>query len=159
MNTSISWKQKKFNINLVEFLLSTPEFNMLSYDELEMLDKIMLVDNYPHGHKFKSVDNVYLIIDGEVAVSDKKNGGIPQLKRMHPGELFGVFSLIDNSKRTATCTAVGSVRAASIPRTAFELLFKSNLPLANHFQRIAAAQVVHDMHVFACATRHNNCNL
>lgn len=147
------------NMELIEFLLSTPEFNMLSYDELDMLDKIMLVSNYPHGHKFRSVDNVYLIIDGEVAVSDKEKHGIPQLTRMQPGELFGLFSLIDNSRRTATCLAVGRVRAASIPRSAFELLFRSNLPLADHFQRIAADQLLHDMHVLTCTTPENLCHL
>jgi CRP-like cAMP-binding protein len=149
MNTSISWEQKKFNMNLIEFLLSTPGFNMLSYDELEMLDKIMLVDNYPDGHKFKSVNNVYLIIDGEVAVAHKQTSGIMQFNRIYSGELFGLYSLIDHSKRSATCTAVSSVRAASIPRPAFELLLKSKLPLANHFQRIADHQMVHDMHAVA----------
>jgi len=143
MKTSISWRQKKFNMNLIEFLLSTPEFNMLSYDELEMLDKIMLVDNYPDGHKFKSVNNVYLVIEGKVSVTQKRNHGTLQLNRAYPGELFGLYSLIDDSKCLATCKAVGLVRAASIPRSAFELLFSSTLPLASHFQRIVAHQRVH----------------
>ena len=153
MNTSISWEQKKLNMSLIEFLLSTPEFNRLSYDELEMLDKIMLVDNYRDGHKFNSVNNV----DGEVAVSDRKKGGLLQLTYRHPGDLFGLFSIFDHSKRSATCTAVASVRAASIPRQAFELLFKSKLPLANHFQRIAEQQMLPAMPVFLSAVRGNSC--
>lgn len=152
METAISHNQQTPKLELVDFLLSTPEFNMLTYDELDMLDKIMLVSNYSHGHKFKSVDNVYLIIEGEVAVSDKERHDTPQFTRMQPGELFGLFSLIDHNKRATTCTAVGTVRAASIPRSAFELLFRSNLPLAEHFQRITADRVVHDMHVLKCTT-------
>ena len=128
--------QSKMTINLIEFLMSIPEFNTLTKDELEMLDKIMLVDHYPDGHKFKSDDNIYLIIDGDVAERFKKESGLMQLNHMHSGELFGLFSLIDNSKQTAICSAVGSVRAASLPRSAFELLINSNLPLGKHFRRI-----------------------
>ena len=140
MMTAIHWEQKNINVNLIDFLLNAPEFNMLSYDDLEMLDKVMLVDNYADGHKFKSGSNVYLVIEGEVSVTHKRNCGTLQFNRMHSGELFGLYSLIDDSKRLATCKAVGLVRAASIPRSAFELLFRSSLPLANHFQRIAAHQ-------------------
>lgn len=140
---------------LVDFLLSVPEFKMLSDDEIEMLERIMVVDNYPAGHKFKSVENVYLIIDGEVAVAGKRKCGTLQLDRVHSGELFGLFSLIDTSKRLATCTAVGPVRAASIPRTAFELLFKSDLPLSNHLHSIIAHQNIHHIHSPAGVVRHN----
>lgn len=136
MNKLNYWDKKNTTNNLIEFLLSVPGFNMLSSDDLEMLDKIMLVDHYPDRHKFKSADNIYLIIDGDVAVRYKNKHGIFQLNRMHSGELFGLFSLIDNSKRAAICTAIGSVRAASLPRSAFELLINSKLPLANHFRRI-----------------------
>jgi CRP-like cAMP-binding protein len=155
MNTSISLGQKQSNMSLIEFLLSTPDFNTLSYDELEMLDKIMLVDTYHDGHKFKSVSNVYLIIDGEVAVSNRETRGVMQLNRVYSGEIFGLFSLIDHSKRSATCTAVGPVRAASIPRSAFELLLRSKLPLANHFQRVAEHQMVHDIHAVTGAVHGN----
>ena len=131
-----SWDQNNMVINLTEFLMSVPELNTLSNDELEMLDKIMLVDHYPDGHKFKSNDNIYLIIDGHVAERYKNESGVMQLNHRHSGDLFGLFSIIDNSKQRATCTANGSVRAASLPRSAFELLFNSKLPLGNHFRRI-----------------------
>jgi signal-transduction protein with cAMP-binding, CBS, and nucleotidyltransferase domain len=146
MNTSICQDLNTADINLIAFLQSIPEFKGLSDDELEMLDKIMLVNSYPGGHKFKSAENIYLILDGEVAVAHKRVCGMSQLDRMHQGELFGLFSLIDHSKQSTICTAVGSVRAASLPRSAFELLFRSTLPLANHFQTIVAHQVASAMH-------------
>lgn len=136
MKTLNSYEQHNTAINLIEFLMSIPEFNTLTNDELEMLDKIMLVNHYPDSHKFKSDDNIYLIIDGDVAERYKKECGLMQLNHIHSGELFGLFSLINNSKQTAICSAVGSVSAASLPRSAFELLINSNLPLGKHFRRI-----------------------
>ena len=131
-----SWDQGNMAINLIECLMSIPEFDTLTHDELEMLDQTMLVDQYPDGHKFKSNDNIYLIIDGDVAERYKKDCGLMQLNHIHSGELFGLFSLINNSKQTAVCSAVASVSAASLPRSAFELLINSNLPLGKHFRRI-----------------------
>jgi signal-transduction protein with cAMP-binding, CBS, and nucleotidyltransferase domain len=131
-----SLDQNNAAINLIEFLMSMPEFNTLTHDQLEMLDKTMRIDQYPNGHKFKSNDNIYLIIEGDVAERYKKENGLMQLNHVHSGELFGLYSLIDNSKQTATCSSVGSVSVASLPRTAFELLINSNLPLGKHFRRI-----------------------
>ena len=141
--TAMYREQNDVNVNLIEFLLNAPEFNMLTDADLEMLDRIMFVDTYPGGHKFNAANNVYLVIEGEVSVTQKRNHGTLQLNRAYPGELFGLYSLIDDSKCLATCKAVGLVRAASIPRSAFELLFSSTLPLANHFQHIVAHQRVH----------------
>ena len=140
MNPLFHWQQEETDMNLIEFLLNQPGFNTLSDDELDMLDKIMLINNYPCGHKFKSNDNVYLILDGDVAVTNKRKCGTLQLDRIHSGELFGLSSVIDDSVQAATCTAVGPVKAASIPRSAFELLFNSDIPLSNHFHQIIAHQ-------------------
>lgn len=147
MNTLSVIDRRKTDKNLFEFLLSVPGFSMLSYDEIEMLEKIMRVDNYANGHKFKTADNIYLVIEGEVAITQKEKSGIMQLEHMQAGEFFGLFSLIDNSRQSATCTADNSVRAASLPRTAFELLFRSHLPLSLHFQHLIANQVTHDMRI------------
>ena len=127
----------KMTMNLVEFLVSEPQFNSLSNDELQMLDKIMLVADYRDGHKFKSNDNIYLVIEGDVAERYEQESGIMQLNRIASGDLFGLYSLVDTTKKTAICSAVGSVRAASLPRSAFELLINSNLPLGKHFRRVA----------------------
>lgn len=136
MKTLNAWNQHNMTINLIEFLIGMPEFNTLTENELEMLDKIMLVDHYPDGHKFKSNDNIYLIIHGDVVKRDKKDSDLLQLNYMHSGEFFGLFSIINNNKKTAICSAVGSVTAASLPRTAFELLINSNLPLGKHFRHM-----------------------
>lgn len=147
MHTLPAFDRRKTDKSLFEFLLSVPEFSMLSYDEIEMLEKIMRIDNYTSGHKFKTADSIYLIIEGEVAITQKEKSGIVQLEHLRSAEFFGLFSLIDNSRTSAKCTAVNSVRAASLPRTAFELLFRSHLPLSLHFQDLIANQVTQHMRI------------
>ena len=147
MNTLSAIDRRKTDKNLFEFLLSVSGFNMLTYEEIEMLEKIMRVDNYSNGHKFNTTDNIYLIIDGDVAITQKESSGIMQLEHMHSAEFFGLFSLIDSSRQSAKCTAVNSVRAASLPRTAFELLFRSHLPLSLHFQNLIANQITQHMRI------------
>lgn len=141
MRTLANTARQHTDISLYEFLLGIPAFSILSDDELEMLERIMRVDEYCNGHSFKSANNIYLVMDGEVAVSQREESGHLQLDHVQSGDFFGLYSLIDTSKKAANCTAVGRVRAASLPRTAFELLFRSNLPLSLHFQNIVANQL------------------
>lgn len=146
MNPVANINQSQTDTNLFEFLLSVPAFNRLNHDEIEMLEQIMRVDNYAHGHTFKTTDNIYLIIGGEVAISDKAMFDSVQHDYLMAGEIFGLFSLTDNSRQSASCTALGTVRAASLPRSVFELLFSSDLPLSLHFHHLIANQVSHQMH-------------
>jgi signal-transduction protein with cAMP-binding, CBS, and nucleotidyltransferase domain len=136
MNTLNSWDQNQMNTNLIEFLLNISKFSTLSNDELEMLEKIMLVGHYSNGHKFKSTENIYLIIEGDVAVKYKKDNDVMQLNRIHSGQFFGLFSLTNKIHQPVKCVAAGQVITASLPRTAFELLFNSKLPLADKLRNI-----------------------
>ncbi|MGD8999267.1 MAG: Crp/Fnr family transcriptional regulator [Granulosicoccaceae bacterium] len=144
-------------MDFIEFLQGVPEFSQLSSAELEILEKSMLVRDYPDGYKFieegKTADNVYLIIDGDVVVTRKKRRGVQPINRLRAGDLFGLVSLIDHGKRSASCTAAGPVKAASLPLSAFELLETSHVPLANHFQTIVAHQLLRDMRSLTNAIR------
>lgn len=141
MNTQANTAYNNTDISLYEFLLSIPAFCMLGDDELEMLERIMRVDEYSNGHSFKSANNIYLVMEGEVSVTHRDTSGNLQHDHVQRGDFFGLYSLIDNSKKSAACTAAGTVRAASLPRTAFELLFRASLPLSLHFQNIVANQI------------------
>ena len=141
MNTAASTVRHKTEITLYDFLLGMPGFCILSDDDLEMLERIMRVDDYRHGHSFKTDDNIYLVMDGEVAVTHREKSAHLHHDHMYVGDLFGLYSLIDTSKKSAHCTAVCTVRAASLPRTAFELLFRSSMPLSLHFQNIVENQL------------------
>jgi signal-transduction protein with cAMP-binding, CBS, and nucleotidyltransferase domain len=142
MNTLTAFDRRQTHKDLFEFMLSTPEFNVLTGDEMGLLDRIMLVNNYASGHKFKSTDNIYLLIDGEVDVLHQQVTGALQREHIHMGEFFDLFSLIKSTRRYTKCIAVGTVRTASLPREAFELICRSNMPLSDHFRHIICRQIL-----------------
>jgi len=141
-------------MNFSEFLQTVPQFAEFTQPELEALEKAMTVKRYPDGHVFlqegERGDSMYLIVEGEVLVTRKHKleRGIDVLERVGPGDIFGLVSLIDNGRRSATCTTAGEVTAASLPYSAFRLLFRANAPIAHHFQYLIARQLAHDARVF-----------
>lgn len=138
-------------MKLIELLETAPEFAGLSRADVEALDRIMLEKDYPDGYEFfkqgSPADTIYLIIDGEVAVTQRHSDdrGHTELKRMRSSEIFGEWALIDHARRSACCRAVGPVRVASLPRSAFELLYTANSPMPYHFQLLIARQLARDL--------------
>ncbi|MDX5151905.1 MAG: cyclic nucleotide-binding domain-containing protein [Acidiferrobacterales bacterium] len=141
-------------MTLSEFLQANPLFDSFSRPEIETLEKAMSTSRYPDGHLFvkegKKGDACYLILEGEVSVTreSKAERGAEQVRMMGPGEMFGLIALIDHGKRAATCKAVGEVTAASLPPTAFDLLFQSDAPIAHHFQFVIARQLARDLRAY-----------
>lgn len=137
-------------MNFHDFLQTVPEFDVMSSEDIETLEKVMVVRDYQDGHEFIHEDangqDIFLLIDGKVAVRHNRlhGRGFLNMKSVHPGELFGLLSLIDDKKCEASCKAVGTVTAASLPRPAFKLLYESNSPLARHFQHIVSRQLMRD---------------
>ena len=76
-----------------------------------------------------------------------EHAGYPVARNLGPGDMFGVISLIDPGKCTATCTADTCVTVASLPRHAVMLLMQNHAPLATHFQQLVADQLARD---FGC---------
>jgi CRP/FNR family cyclic AMP-dependent transcriptional regulator len=122
--------------------------------ETETLARALTTATYPDGHVFvregKKGDACYLILDGDVSVTRTatEGRGIEHVRTMGPGELFGLIALVDHGKRAATCTAVGEVTAASLPLNAFDMLFRSNAPIAHHFQYVIARQLARDLRAY-----------
>lgn len=137
-------------MNLGEFLRSIPDFDGLTDDDLTVLEKAMVIKSHDDGHVFFSQgsrgDNVYLILEGKVSIKRHINKQIAdlKLKQMHMGELFGLYSLITGRRHQATCEAVGPVTTASLPGSAFRLLYDAHSPLTHHFQDIVTRQLVQD---------------
>ena len=83
-------------MNFTEFLETVPEFADFSRSDLDTLEHIMVVRDYPDGHVFiregKSPHDLYLIIDGQIAVTHSHGveRGSVELKRMRAGEVFGL---------------------------------------------------------------------
>ncbi len=136
-------------MNLSDILRRSSEFSGLPTKELETLANTMVVRDYPDGHVFiregASGDTFYVIVEGQVVVSRKTTHGVADINHLKECQSFGMVSLIDHGKRTGTCIASGPVKVASLPRTAFEMLYHANIPLANHFLHIVSRQLRHDI--------------
>lgn len=137
-------------MNFQKFLETTPEFAAFTNEQLTLLEKTMLVKKYPAGHVFFKEDsvgsNIYLIVDGQVTVSHKrgKKYGDLEIKTMHPGEWFGLVSILGTGRHEATCTAKTEVTVASLPQSAFTLLYTSNIQLAHQIHKLITHQVIRD---------------
>jgi CRP/FNR family cyclic AMP-dependent transcriptional regulator len=137
-------------MSLLHTLGNAPEFKNLSANELEGVEAAMTVRVYRDGHVFiregEPGDSLFLIIEGEVVATRKaKDGSATLLARMASGDLFGLLALIDEGPRSASCTALGEVVVASLPRRRFEQLYKSQAPAAYTFQYMIARQLVRDV--------------
>lgn len=133
-----------------KFLQTVPDFSALSNEQLFILEQSMLVSTHHDGYEFIKEnthgDTIYLIIEGQVSVTHNrgKKCGFLEIKRLLPGEWFGIVSVIDNGKHEATCNAVGDVKVASLPARAFMLLYESDAPLAHQIQYAINRQVSKD---------------
>lgn len=133
------------------FLAAQPEFGRFSPRDLAALARALAVQDFAAGHVFiaqgRPGGSLYLLIAGRVRVNreDDLTGERQTLKTLGPGDLFGLLSLIDRMPAAATCIADGPVRAAALPRTAFDLLQNSAAPIAVHFQRRVTAQLARDL--------------
>lgn len=137
-------------MNFQTFLQTAPEFDDFSNEELDLLEKTMRVDDYPAGHVFFEEDTpgteIYLIVDGQVSVTHKrgKQHGWLEVKVLQPGEWFSLVSVLDSGKHVASCSAKTNVTVATLPKSAFNLLYNSNIELAHKIQRIVTSQVISD---------------
>lgn len=137
-------------MNLNELLQSVPAFSRFTQAELETLERALCVDTYPDGHTFikqgKRAACMYLVIEGTVKVSRKNalSRGFDVNKTLVAGDVFGVISMIDQGPSTATCRAEGTVVAASLPHTAFDMLLHTRAPISDHFKGLVAAQLARD---------------
>lgn len=134
-----------------ELLQTAPLFSSFNQSELQVLEQAFSVDVYEDGHEFVREDErnrtMFLIIEGEVMVTRKRPNaaGYDLIKKLTPGQVFGLVSLLDTGRCTATCRATGKVRAASLPSDAFELLMYNNASIAHHFQAIVTQQLTRDI--------------
>ncbi len=138
--------------DLVTALKTVPGFAELDGSELEALAHAMSIDDYHDGHVFmregdtrRSIqDAAYVLLEGRVRVTRSGDPKKALTRELGAGEMFGLIALVDRGGRSATCTAIGEVKAASLNRAAFEHLLHSNAELACKFQLVVAAQLARD---------------
>lgn len=80
--------------------------------------------------EFEPGDCFYLIQSGKVQLVKCINGVNKNLDILRPGEFFGEMAILDNSPRSATCMAAGTVKCLEFNKANFELLVTSNPQLA-----------------------------
>ncbi|MSP59888.1 MAG: cyclic nucleotide-binding domain-containing protein [Myxococcales bacterium] len=135
-------------MDLPATLRSLPHFASLSPTRIDALATALMVQNHPAGHVLikegKHGDTAYLLLEGEVAVTRQHEGRESELRRLGPGDLFGLLSMIDQAPRSASCVAVSPVRVASLPQSAFTLLFNAHADIAYALQWALAAQLAGD---------------
>jgi CRP/FNR family cyclic AMP-dependent transcriptional regulator len=138
-------------MDLARFLQTVPTFSGLTQPELEVLERALRVDDFPTGHTFleegQKSRNLYIVMDGVVErFRRRKVGqGLDDLGVLKNGELFGLHSLVCDQRQFSTCRAITPVTVASLPKTAFYLLYNAHVSISEHFQYIAARQLSHDL--------------
>ena len=80
--------------------------------------------------EFEPGDSFYLIQSGNVQLVKCVNGQKKNLDILKPGEFFGEMAILDNSPRSATCVAAGSVQCLEFNKANFELLITGNPQIA-----------------------------
>ncbi len=63
-------------------------------------------------------DNLYLVLDGSVAISKRDTAGHSQIiAHIHANDFLGEFAILDGGPRSATVSAAGPVKLAAISRS------------------------------------------
>lgn len=136
---------------LKNYLRSLPGFQFLSDADVEHVAAAMRVDDYPNGHVFIYQDKLnqalYLLLDGLVDVAHYGNTGRHYtLKTLESGEFFGMPSLSTGKPANTSCTARGPVKVASLPFSAYLLLYQPDSEIGCRFQFVIATQLARDLH-------------
>ncbi len=135
-------------MDLDHILRSATHFAGLSDEDLASVATAFAVESYPDGHTFirqgERGSEVFVLVEGKIAVTAQRDGVTHQIGELKPGELFGLVTLVDNDVRSATCRAAGPVRVGSLASSAAALLFNQRAPIACAFQQALALQVVRD---------------
>lgn len=80
--------------------------------------------------EYEPGDCFYLIQSGNVQLVKCVNGTSKNLDILKPGEFFGEMAILDNSPRSATCMAAGTVKCLEFNKENFELLITGNPQMA-----------------------------
>jgi CRP/FNR family transcriptional regulator, cyclic AMP receptor protein len=65
---------------------------------------------------------MYLLLEGEVAVSHRVNGQEVELARLRPGRFFGEVALVDDGPRSANVTALQNCTLLRLDRSTLQIL-------------------------------------
>ncbi len=136
------------------YLRGFPAFCDLSDSEVELLERILVVQTWQPGHVFVregdlargSTAEMFLILEGTVRVAAQApEGGWGVHRTLGPGQFVGLLALLADVKRSATCTALDRVVAARLDRMTLEELFRLDVGVHARFQMVIARQLAADL--------------
>lgn len=135
---------------LKRYLSTLSGFAFMSEEDLGHVASAMQVETYPDGHVFlyqdKPAHAFHLLLNGAVKVGYYgRQNRYYAVRTLKPGEFFGTLSLVDSKPVMANYTAEGAVKVASMPLSAFLLLYQPNSAIGCHFQHVIAACLAWDL--------------
>ncbi len=135
---------------LNQYLRTLPGFQFLEAEDVEHVATAMRVESFPDRHLFLAQDKpareLHLLLEGRVNVCHYgPSGRYHTVKTLAPGEFFGLLSLADGKPSVASYTAAGEVKVASLPQSAFLLLYQPGSRIGCGFQYVVAAQLARDL--------------
>lgn len=136
---------------LRNFLRNLPSFQYMSEADVDHVAAAMRVDDYPDQHVFiyqeRLNKELFLLLNGTVKVCHYGNGGrYYTLKNMQPGEFFGIPSISQGIPSLTSCQSSGPVKVASLPFSAYMLLYQPDSDIGCRFQYVIASQLARDLH-------------
>ncbi|MFA5083389.1 MAG: cyclic nucleotide-binding domain-containing protein [Hydrogenophilaceae bacterium] len=135
---------------LKRYLSTLPGFAFMTDEDLDHIASAMKVEDYPEGHVFLYQDKparaFYLLLEGVVKVGYYgRSQQYYNVRKLKPGEFFGGLSLVDSKPVMANYAAEGDVKVASLPLSAFLLLYQPNSAIGCHFQHVIATHLASDL--------------
>jgi CRP/FNR family cyclic AMP-dependent transcriptional regulator len=110
----------------IDALKAVPIFEQLSDRDLrrvlEAAKEVVHEDGRLVMEEDASAAGFHLVLDGQARVDVRGN----QVAVFGPGDYFGEMSIIDGKPRSATVTALGSLRTLGIPAWTFERLMRQH---------------------------------
>ncbi|TCJ11957.1 cyclic nucleotide-binding domain-containing protein [Parasulfuritortus cantonensis] len=135
---------------LKRYLSTLPGFAFMTAEDVDHIASAMTVEEYPDAHVFLYQDKparaFHLLLEGAVKVGYYgRENRYYAIRVLKPGEFFGGLSLVDSKPVMANYSADGMVKVASMPLSAFLLLYQPNSAIGCHFQHVIATQLAWDL--------------
>jgi CRP-like cAMP-binding protein len=110
------------------FFKRVPLFQNLSPPDIKQVAALAQEESFSDGvtivREGEIGDLMFIIVSGQVRVLSTKGEKEVELARRKAGDFVGEMSLISKEPRSATVTAVGSVRALCLDQKSFEALLR-----------------------------------
>ena len=89
-------------------------------------------------HEGTDSEEMYVVVEGQLAVTKRSGGKDVELGRIGPGDVVGEIALLDQAPRTATVSAIAPTQAIRVPVAAFEDLLSDSRVVRRMFRTVTS---------------------